>query len=63
MIDFNYSNKPVKLLAGILSNFFIKTLNYFIIDINEEIDNLLILLAYRDKDVSMCGFFNGVETF
>jgi len=43
MISFNYSNKPIKLKPGILSNFYTKNQNNFIIEITQEMSDLLII--------------------
>lgn len=53
----------MKLKPGILANFYMKTLNYFIIEITEEMGNLLVLESFKDEKVEMCGFFTGVENF
>lgn len=63
VISFNYSNKPIKLKPGILSNFYTKNQNYFIIELTKEISELLILQTFRDSKLSICAFFNGLENF
>lgn len=63
MISFNYSNKPIKLKPGILSNFFVKSQNYFIVEITQEMSDLLILRSFQDSQLQMCAFFNGLDNF
>lgn len=49
LIAFNYSNKPLKLKPGVISTFFMKKQNYFIIDITAEMSDLLVLKAFQDE--------------
>lgn len=63
MISFNYSNKPIKLKPGILSNFYTKNQNNFIIEITQEMSDLLIIQSFQDSELNMCAFFNGLENF
>ena len=55
IISFNYSSKPLLLIPGILSYHILQKTNYFLIEVNENMNDLLVLRTIEDGyNSNMC---------
>ena len=62
MINLSYSNKPLKLNPGILSTHTMNKNNLFIIEINKDMKDLLILKSIVDGyNINLCGKFSKTD--
>ena len=59
MISMSYSNKPLKLNPGIISQHLLNQHNYFLIEVTKEMKTLLILKSVVDGyNIQMCANFS-----
>ena len=62
IISFNYSSKPLLLIPGILSYHILQKKNYFLIEVNENMNDLLILRTIEDGyNSNMCVKFSSAN--
>ena len=62
VISFSYSNKPIKLNPGTLASHLVNNSTYFLIEVLDSFNDLLVLKSIVDGfTIDMCGYFTVSE--